>query len=99
MKTKKNNKNIIDINIKRIEKSIIKRDHEQNKEALQTVRTIIKEYVPARNIAALIAALDDEFPEARVLARQWLAELSGEDFGNDTAQWRLWWEQNKNNFI
>ena len=46
-------------------------------------------------VPALIAALRHPDEYTRESAAEALRTLTGQDFGEDPAQWRAWWEQNK----
>jgi len=51
-----------------------------------------------RAIEPLIAALDNENKDVREVAAYALKKITEEDFGQDRAKWREWWQKNKDSF-
>lgn len=49
-------------------------------------------YPAAESVPALLDALGDDMPDVRSAAAQSLRALSGQDFREDRALWRRWWQ-------
>ena len=63
------------------------------------VVTALGEIRTAQAVDALIAALGDKDPGVRQMAARKLQEITGQNFGQDAAQWRQWWGTNKDAFV
>ena len=63
------------------------------------VVTALGEIKTAQAMDALIAALGDKDPGVCQMAARKLQEITGQNFGQDAAQWRQWWVTNKDAFV
>jgi len=48
-----------------------------------------------RAVAPLLTALDSADKECKAAFVQALKDITGQDFGDNAAKWRAWWELNK----
>lgn len=51
-----------------------------------------------RAIAALIDAMSNRFPAVPAAVAEALQKLTGQNFGEDQARWRTWWQENRHNY-
>ena len=72
-----------------LEALVRERDPDARIHIIQTL-----EAYPARSTAqALLVSLQDPDPQIALNAREVLARQVGQDFGEDDAAWRIWWER------
>jgi hypothetical protein len=69
----------------------------EDAEVREAAATVLGEIGPeaAEAVPALIETLDDGRPSVREAAAEALVDITGQDFGEDAATWRRWWEEHQ----
>jgi hypothetical protein len=66
---------------------------ERDRDAQALIMRALAAYPGNATVRSLIQAVADPAPQVALNASRVLAEMTGEDFGEDPLKWNLWWER------